>query len=156
MRFPQVSGSNLEEKDYNIPSDLEGDLNLLIIPFKRWQQSMVDSWSEFLTQITKKLDQINFKFYELPTLAKGYDLMSFLINGGMRAGIPDKSVRERTITLYLNKSKFKKSLNIENENTIYLFLIKRTGKILWNASGKFNRKFAEEMLQILLKNSNLN
>jgi hypothetical protein len=61
MRFPKVSGSNLEERYYNIPSDLEGELNLLIIPFKRWQQSLVDSWSEFLTQITKKLDQINFR-----------------------------------------------------------------------------------------------
>jgi hypothetical protein len=153
MRFPKVSGYNLEQIHYQIPSDLEGDFNLLIIPFKRWQQSIVDSWSEFLTQISKKLTQINFKFYELPTLAKGYTLMSFIIDGGMRAGIPDKAVRERTITLYLDKKSFKNSLNIENEDTIYLFLIDKIGNIFWQSQGKFKESLADEMLTVLIKNS---
>jgi hypothetical protein len=41
----------------------------------------------------------------------------------MRAGIPDQTARERTVTLYLEKEAFKSALDISDENYIYLFLI---------------------------------
>jgi len=79
-----------------------------------------------------------FRFYEIPTLSNGYKIMRFMIDGGMRAGIPDKRVRKRTITIYINKSKFKKQLNITSEDTIYLFLINKKGEIIWRSEGEFN------------------
>ncbi|TFF87480.1 MAG: hypothetical protein EU550_03175, partial [Promethearchaeota archaeon] len=88
MKFPEIDGNNLEEQPYHLPYDLEGELNLLIVPFKRWQQSLVDQWSVFLNEIASRYNF--FKFYEIPTLAKSYKLMRFMIDGGMRAGIPNK------------------------------------------------------------------
>ena len=75
--------------------------------------------------------------------------MSFVIDGGMRAGIPSKEVRERTITTYINKSKFKKALEIPNEQTIYLFLVNKKGEILWHQSGVYDDSKAEELTDYL-------
>lgn len=147
MKFPRVKGNNLEEKPYKLPEDLEGELNLCIIPFKRWQQGLVDEWVPFLSNISEKIE--GFRFYEIPTMAKGYRLMSFIIDGGMRSGIPDRSVRKRTITLYINKSPFKNALNILSEDTIYLYLVRRNGEILWNSKGGFDEKVAEDLLHTL-------
>jgi len=149
MRFPEVSGENLEQKKYNLPHDLEGELNLVIIPFQRRHQTLVDQWSLFLNNIERS--NHNFRYYEIPTLNSGYKLMRSIIDGGMRAGIPDKSVRERTITLYTNKNLFEKQLNIKSEDTIYLFLIRKDGEILWKNKGQFEQQKGEELLKTIEK-----
>jgi hypothetical protein len=147
MKFPDISGENLEKKKYNIPYDLEGELNVVIIPFQRWHQSLVDEWSYFLN----KIEQSNpdFRYYEVPTLNSAYKVMRFMIDGGMRAGIPQRNVRERTITLYTNKPLFEKQLNIKSEDTIYLFLIRKNGEILWRSEGEFDTQKGDELIRML-------
>ena len=147
MFFPEVEGKNLESKSYKLPYDLEGDLNVVLVPFQRWHQNLVDSWGAYLENITQRFAGV--KFYEVPSLSRGYKMMSFVIDGGMRAGILSKEVRERTITIYINKSTFKKALEIPNEQTIYLFLVDKNGKILWRESGVYDDLKAEKLTDYL-------
>ena len=77
-------------------------------------------------------------YYELPTIYKMPALSRTFINEGMRAGIPDQTSRERTITLYLDKESFKRALGITSESSISLFLIDREGNILWRDEGRFS------------------
>jgi len=147
MKFPEINGRNLEFIKYSIPSDLKGEINLLIIPFQRWHQTLVDQWASFLNIIESK--NPDFRYYELPTLTTLYKAMRFMIDGGMRAGISDKSVRARTITLYLNKTQFKKLLNIRSEETIYLFLVRRSGEILWRTEGPYDKIKAEQLVKLI-------
>jgi hypothetical protein len=147
--FPEIKGKNLENVKYTIPSDLEGDLNLIIIPFQQWHQSLVDQWVPFLDSM--KLKNSRFRYYEMPTLNESYISMRYIIDGGMRAGIPDRSVRERTITLYINKFKFKQSLGIKSEETIYLYLVDKKSIILWMSEGKFDGMKGESLEKKLKK-----
>ncbi|MEA2070764.1 MAG: hypothetical protein U9O98_05675 [Asgard group archaeon] len=136
--FPKISGSNLEGEELQIPSDLHGKYNILALAYRRNQQDHVDQWSSFIGELL--LEYSDLDFYEVPTLAKGYSLMSFIIDGGMRAGIPSKNIRKHTITLYTNKRKLNKQLKVKSENNIQLFLIDREGKILWREKGKITDK----------------
>jgi hypothetical protein len=154
MIFPEVSGQNLEFENFNLPYNLEGTLNLVIIPFRRWHQNLVDEWSFYLNNLEKKYS--NFKYYEVPTLNKGYKVMRFMIDGGMRSGIPDKAVRERTITLYINKTSFKKKLKILSEDTIYLFLMNKTGEIIWRSEGDFDDNKFQTLEEYIIKQESLN
>lgn len=149
MKFPEINGENLEKKKYTIPYDLEGELNVVIVPFQRWHQSLVDEWSVFLNSIEQS--DLNFRYYEVPTLNSAYKVMRFMIDGGMRAGIPERSVRERTITLYTNKPLFEKHLSITSEDTIYLFLIRKNGEILWRSEGEFDDQKGDELLETIEK-----
>ncbi|UCD01742.1 MAG: hypothetical protein JSV23_01590 [Promethearchaeota archaeon] len=149
MIFPEVSGQNLEFENFDLPYNLEGELNLLIIPFRRWHQNLVDEWSFYLNSLEKKYS--NFRYYEIPTLNRGYKIMRFMIDGGMRAGIPDKAVRERTITIYTNKTLFKKKLKIASEETIYLFLMNKNGEIIWRSQGPFDKNKLQTLEKYLMK-----
>jgi hypothetical protein len=149
MKFPEVAGENLEKKKINLPFDLEGEINMVIVPFQRWHQSLVDEWSVFLNKIEQS--NHNFRYYEVPTLNSAYKVMRFMIDGGMRAGIPDRRVRERTITLYTNKPLFEQELNIKSEQTIYLFLIRKNGEILWRSEGEYEPQKGNELLKTLEK-----
>jgi hypothetical protein len=71
------------------------------------------------------------------------------LNEGMRAGIPDQTARERTITLYLDKETFKSALGIPNEDEIYLFLTNRDGEILWQTTGAYTIEKANDLLQFI-------
>lgn len=135
MHFPAASGKNLNRKSFELPSDFEGDHNLVIIAFYRDQQRLVDTWVPSLNELERRYN--NFRYYELPTISLGYLWMRGIIDGGMRAGIQNDRTRNRTITLYLSKTIFKKALKVEDENMIYLFLVTRAGEILWNGSGGF-------------------
>ncbi|TFF95185.1 MAG: hypothetical protein EU547_07800 [Promethearchaeota archaeon] len=145
--FPEVEGDNLERKHFNLPYDLEGDLNLVIIPFKRIQQTLVDEWTYALKPL---YDQNDFLYiYEIPTLSNGYRFMSSMIDGGMRAGIPDLDTRNHTITLYINKRKFRKDLDISNENTIYIMLLNREGSIIWRTQGSVNANKIKNLNKVI-------
>jgi hypothetical protein len=132
--FPNVSGSNLEGKSRRLPNDFEGDLNIVIIAFRREQTDLIESWLNSLAQMIEKNTKLGF--YELPVLSRAYSPFRWWIDGGMRAGIVDDEARERTVTVYTNKRDFKRRLEIPNEETIYIFLVSRNGTILWQDKGR--------------------
>jgi hypothetical protein len=90
-----------------------------------------------------------FVYYELPTIYKLPALSRTFINEGMRAGIPDQTARERTITLYLDKDSFKSALQITSEEVISLFLIDRKGNILWRDEGRFSDEKLSSLENVL-------
>ena len=78
------------------------------------------------------------RYYELPTIKGMNRMVRWFINNGMRGGIPDKDQRARTITLYIDKEPFKKSLGLGSEDQIYAVLIDKSGKVIWNEAGLYS------------------
>ena len=133
--FPSVSGTNLEGKKYKLPNDLEGILNIVIVIFRREHTDLVEGWLHSAKNIFEKEAQV--RFYEIPVLSLSYSPFRWWIDGGMRAGIPDHEAREKTITVYTSKKDLRKRLGILNEETIYIFLVKSDGTVLWRDQGRF-------------------
>lgn len=145
--FPHVSGYNLEGRRYNLPGDLEGEVNLLFIPFQRWHQDWVDGWMPAAQRL--KAAYLGLQVYEVPTLPAMNRFARMGIDLGMKMGIPDRAVREATITLYLDKDAYRRALEITSEETIYLMLVTRAGDILWRAEGPYAPATAEALVQAL-------
>ena len=145
--FPTVSGYNLKRQNIEFPRDFSGNLNLLIIPFQQHQQIIVNTWIPVAQEFEGKIP--GFIYYELPTIYEMPAIARSFINEGMRAGIPDQTARERTITLYLDKDSFKSALGITNEDDIYLFLVDRDGRILWRTNGEYTQEKENDLLKTL-------
>jgi hypothetical protein len=147
MQFPKVSGSNLEGRRYRLPGDLEGELNLLFIPFQRWHQDWVDTWVPFARELQAEIGGL--RYYELPTLPRMNPFYRMSLDLGMKMGIPDRSAREATITLYLDKDAYRQALQIPSEDTIIVLLIDRTGTVLWRTEGPFDAAKAADLRALL-------
>ena len=145
--FPVVSGYNLDRQEFQFPRDFGGEYNLVIVPFQRYHQQIVNTWIPFAQEVEASFP--GFIYYELPTIYEMTVLSRTFLNEGMRAGIPDQTARERTITLYLNKETFKSALGIPNEDDIYLFLVDRSGEIVWSTSGAYTAEKADGLLQFI-------
>jgi len=142
-QFPVVSGSNLQRQEFEFPRDFEGQINFLLIPFQREQQKDVNTWVPLAQKLERSFPGL--VYYELPTIRKLPVLSRTFINEGMRAGIPDRTARERTVTLYIDKDKFKEVLEIKTESTIHLFLLDEDGNILWRDSGTYTDDKARDL-----------
>jgi len=147
MKFPTVTGSNLSGQRYHLPQDFEGQYNVAITVYQRVQQTNVDSWGALLQDLARQYPGL--RYYELPTLPNyGWIRRSF-IDGGMRGGIPDKAVRARTITLYLDVKKFNAALDLPTIDDIYVLVVDRQGEVLWQTNGDYTEQKADLLSQKL-------
>lgn len=143
FEFPEASGTNLDRQKFYLPGDFEGDLNLIFVAFQREQQLMINTWlptADLLESLHPRL-----KYYELPTISRKNAIVRWFINAGMRSGIKDPKSRRRTITLYLNKEPFRRALSIPGEESIYIFLIDKMGKVVWRSEGPCDAGKAEKL-----------
>jgi hypothetical protein len=147
MTFPTVNGSNLLRQKLTLPQDFQGRLNLVFIPFERWHQMEVDSWSALAEELEEKYEGL--VYYELPTLQNGGSIYKIFLNEGMRAGIPNPKTRERTITLYLDKADFRAALDMTDEEHIYVLVVDRQGKEFFRARGPYSREAEAALCQAL-------
>ena len=138
MRFPSVVGSDLKRQTQRLPADFEGDLNVILIAFQQWQQKLIDTWIPFVQQLER--DNPAIRYYELPVIQRLNWVARKFINEGMRAGIPDPIARERTITLYIDKDRFRGDLELPVETDIHLLLVSRDGRVHWRASGEYTQE----------------
>jgi len=147
MTFPKVSGSNLLRQKLTLPQDFQGKFNLIFIPFEQWQQMEVDSWMALAKKLEEQFEGL--VFYELPTIQSRNSFYQIFINEGMRAGIPNPKTRERTITLYLDKSDFRTALDMSDEAHIYVLVVDRQGKEFFRTRGPYRSEGEAALRQIL-------
>jgi hypothetical protein len=147
VRFPTVSGSNLNRQELEFPRDLRGGLNLLFVPFLQRQQLVVNSWIPFADALEASVPE--FAYYELPTIDELPALSRTFINEGMRAGIPNARARERTVTLYIDTTRFMQALGIPSKNQVHVLLVDRGGVILWRTTGSYDQAKASELGQAI-------
>ena len=149
MQFPAVRGSSLSGREYSLPADFEGEVNLVLVAFQRWQQELVDTWLPTARRLAETYPTL--RYYELPTISRLNFLARAFIDSGMRAGIPDPTARATTITLYLDKLSFRQALELPEEETIYVMLVDRQGQVLWRADGAFAPETGQELEQAIAR-----
>lgn len=138
MRFPAIEASNLAREPMRLPDDFAGRANILFVAFQQWQQAEVDAWVPLARQLEEELDGV--RYYELPTISARGWVGRTVIDGGMRSGIRDPLIRQRTITLYLDKAPFRQALDMPDEEHIYVLLVDGQGKVVWRARGGIIRE----------------
>ncbi len=147
MKFPSVKATSLTNKSYTVPRDLEGEYNVVITAFKQWQQDWVDTWIPSLQGLAYQHPQV--RVYEMPTMSRFNGIYRFMIDNGMRAGIPDKAVRAATLCAYIDIPPFAQALELPTSDTIYLFLLDRSGEILWRGQGRFDAPQLADLAAVL-------
>jgi hypothetical protein len=145
--FPVVSGYNLDRQEFEFPRDFAGEYNLVIVAFQRYHQNIVNTWIPFVQEV--EIFHPGFVYYELPTIQSLPALSRSFINEGMRAGIPNQIARERTVTLYLDKTVFRTALEIPDERDIHLLLVDREGNLLWRETGVYTDAKANDLVDFL-------
>ncbi|MCX5896908.1 MAG: hypothetical protein NTY29_01780 [Proteobacteria bacterium] len=146
-RFPEVKDDSLANTPVTLPDAAKGSVTLLTVAFLRESQSQLDSWLEpFFARYGNKQ---GFTFYEVPMLSRGYKFMRFMIDGGMRSGIPREKHRN-VVTMYGDIEKYIQELKLDPRYG-YAFLLDKEGIILWQAQGYANPETLKNLFDLAEK-----
>lgn len=145
--FPTVIGSSLSQVAHTLPGSLVHPRNLLLIAFKQRQQDDVNTWLPVAAEVAAEFGDLGV--FELPVISRAYRPVSGFIDGGMRAGIPDRDVRDATITLYIDRGAFARALEIESFDAIVPMLVTPAGSILWRTVGPMAEDAVAELRRTL-------
>ena len=146
-RFPDVKDDSLANTPVSLPDAAKGSVTLLTVAFLRESQSQLDSWLEpFVARYGNKQ---GFTFYEVPMLSRGYKFMRFMIDGGMRAGIPREKHRN-VVTMYGDIEKYIQELKLDPRYG-YAFLLDKEGIIRWQAQGFANPETLKNLFDLAEK-----
>lgn len=145
MLFPSVEGSNLAGQRFRLPKDFEGQLNIVLVAFEMEHQADVDTWVPLVKQVAAAAPGV--RYYELPTIWRMNPVRQWIIDSGMRMGIPDPKTREATITLYLDRDAFCQALDLPHTRLIYVLLVDAQGQVLWRESGRLTEAKGASLMQ---------
>ncbi len=135
MRFPIIYGKNLSGKQFYLPDDFAGTINMVFVAFLQWQQQQVNTWIPLADELTTMYPEL--RDYELPVVRKMPLFRQKMLENGMRGGIPDVATRDKTITIHTDVSAFVHALNLPGTDTIYTLLLDAGGHIIFNTAGAY-------------------
>ncbi len=141
--FPRLTARDLNGGDVSLPGGLPGELNVVVVAFRRGQQALVDSWLPWLEQ--KAAADARLRYVELPTIGRRWAPARPAIDGGMASSISDDATRRRTLTVYTDVRRVTATLGIDDRGTIWLFVVDRDGRVTWRGSGGFDPSTAEAL-----------
>ena len=129
--FPALKGRSLSGAEIRVPTDLEGELNLLFVAFRRHQQQTINRWFQAIQRIVHS----GFATYEIPLMRRFPGLYREAIDSGMRSGISDADTRRRTITVYTDRARFLDDVGLPGVSRVWVALVDRLGTIHWSHVG---------------------
>jgi ATPase complex subunit ATP10 len=146
-RFPEVRAKSLARSPVAIPAAAAGQVALIAVAFLRESQAQLDSWLEpFIKKYGRREE---FTFYEVPMISSGYKFMRFMIDGGMRAGIPGNK-HPHVVTMYGDVERYVSELGLDARYG-YAFLLDQDGIIRWQGQGYATPESIEELFELAEK-----
>lgn len=146
-KFPEVNADSLAKTPESIPGSAKGKVALIAVAFLQQSQPQLDSW---LGPFTERFgSKEGFTFYEVPMISSGYKFMRFIIDSGMRGGIP-KEKHKNVVTMYGDVEKYMKALDLDARFG-YAFLLDREGIIRWQGKGFSTPEALKELFEMAEK-----
>ncbi len=128
-----MTAYSLEKTRLNLPADLTGQLNLLIISFEPEQKTQIDTWMP-LAQALQHTN-FNFRWYRMPVSSRENFIFRWWDDSSMRSDETDPETWPWIVPLYVDKNSFRHSLQIGNERHIVVLLVNKQGRVIWRAEG---------------------
>jgi len=133
--MPELRGEYLSGRKAILPKDSSGRVALLLFGFTYQSRFAVEAWTSRFRGDFESDPQITF--YEIPMIGGMARLGKLFIDRGMRHGTPAAD-HENVITVYGGTKLWKQRLGFKAEDSAYLVLIDRNGKVVWRHAGPFD------------------
>jgi len=105
---------------------------------------MIDSWAQpFELEFG---EDSRFAIYEVPMIDAAWKVLSWMIDSGMRGGIPVEK-HDKVITFYGDYSGYQKALGMEDTNFAYVFLLDLNGIVRWKGQGFASSENLKELIE---------
>ncbi len=149
MQFPRLVAETLSGSELVLPRDTAEKVTVVAVAFQRGVQEQIDAWSEVFAPLQAQSGPSSsssssassespqrdlMRVYEIPMLKGRWRLISGVIDGGMRSGIPE-SEHPYVATYYGDTSAYREKLSMQDEGLCHIFILNSEGMIRFAAAG---------------------
>lgn len=142
--FPCLAARDLEGRAVSLPDEFTGEHNLVVVAFRREQQSIVDTWIAWFQK--HAAERPTLRCYEIPVIATRWSAARSLIDGGMARAVREPDARRRTLTVYTDVRRVTDALAIEDSGVVTVLLVDAEGRVRWRTSGPANDASSRALL----------
>jgi hypothetical protein len=146
-RFPSLAARDLERTGRTLPGAFTGAWNLVVVAFRRQQQSQVDTWVSWHGSVAP--DRPGFECWEIPVIGTMWSPARSFIDGGMAQAVRETHARQHTLTVYTNVAKATYALDITDTGTVTVLLVDGDGRIRWRTTGESDDASTAEVLTLV-------
>jgi hypothetical protein len=126
--MPAITAADLNGRELSFPGELSGNPAVWVVAFDRDQQAQVDRLFGLLA--TAKTAQPGLVYWEMPVIQNPSSVIRWIIDNGMRRGIPSRETRAKVVTLYVpDRDAWSKQVGISTRDQASAVLIGRNGEI---------------------------
>ena len=144
LRFPALAARNLDGDGVELPAGFIGEQNLVLVAFRREQQTAVDTWIAWYTGIAAEHPEL--RAYEVPVIATKWSPGRSMIDGGMARAVGTAEARQRTLTVYGDVRRVTDGLGIGHTSQITALLVDREGRVVWRTTGAWTQSHSDEIV----------
>ncbi|MEM9981671.1 MAG: hypothetical protein AAF734_04180 [Bacteroidota bacterium] len=146
-RFPNLTGTNLNDKTVTLPQASQGKPALMVLAYSKKSQDDLETWvrpvyKQFIASTGEGLfselaDDYDINVYFVPMI-KGINKAAYgKVEKEMRANT-DKVFKPHVVLYKGSLSPYKKVLSLNSKDEPYLYLVNQQGKIVYATSGAYS------------------
>ena len=132
--FPSITAEALDKTTINLPSQLQGSVNLLLLSWARDQAPQVETWNAVSQALLHTYP--SFRVYRIPVSEPENFLFRWWDSASLRTDETDPELLHWIVPIYTDKANLRHSLHVQaNDHQVLVLLVDRSGRVLWRAQG---------------------
>jgi hypothetical protein len=139
--LPEMTGSDIENKQVNLPEHLKGKYSLLGFATSLKAQADLETWldpiyQKFIAKTGLMDDMYDVNIYFIPILTGTNISFATSMKKKFREQVQE-DLKSHLLMCTENGKELIEKLNMQNRDQPYFFLLNKEGKILYRTSGAF-------------------
>ncbi len=148
LSFPDMTGKNLLDEDFSLPSDFSSDYSIVLMPLEQDQQDHFGTWEAYLDELIA--EQRNLDYYQVLPIGDMNFFLKGIISSAMKGAFSD-TTKARTMPLFEEVEPLLAALNVTDTSEMVILLVKNES-IVWRTQGIYSEASAAELEQALATN----
>jgi putative protein-disulfide isomerase len=139
--FPSITVKNLKAEEIILPKSALNKPTFICILMKDEGRPVAASWTK---NILEKYPKQEVNLYEVSLLPKGLKILRGTIEKGMKKDV-DASFHNNYTTFFGDVKSYKSALKIVDDNSCYVYLLDKSGKIKASTDGYASAEKADDL-----------
>ena len=135
--FPPLSGMTLEDKKISIPQQTQGKYTMIVLTYSAKASEQIAPWFDGLYEYFMMDPDYDMNLYVVPMISGAKSLIAGKIEKNLKKGI--QAGYQKHFVLYQGDiDDYKKTLRMDNKDVPYMFLLDKSGKIVYQTAGNYS------------------